>query len=100
MLYTVGDRESYTKGLADAERTGEPFRKLGKTDTYAGGIVFPDAETAVGYINRFNLAERYDVYRLDTTIENTYSNGIHLCLLESCDIHYSDVSVEAVVQVE
>lgn len=82
MIYTLGNRESYDRGLQDL---GANFRKLGKVDVhpnisapYGGGIAFKNIGDAENYLVLNGLS--YAVYGLECGWENTYyddTNGIH-----------------------
>lgn len=58
MLYTIGHKASYDKGLKDIKHL--PLMKVGVRDDYSGGIVFRTEEEA-----KQNCPEGYDVYGLD-----------------------------------
>lgn len=60
MIYTIGHKESYDSGLLEHSNN---FKKLGKTETYAGGIVFPSFSDAKQFLLDNEMHE-YDVYGL------------------------------------
>lgn len=80
MMYTVGDKEVYDKGLVKPNVT---FMKRGADELYEGGIAFINFHDAKSWIFRHGLTESYSVYGLDCSKENTYwgSKSRHLCLL-------------------
>lgn len=77
MIYTVGDKASYDKGIAEKEAAGERLFKLGMCQVGAnktrGGAAFKSVEEAQAWIDS-NKAERpeaasYAVYGLEAEWE-------------------------------
>lgn len=60
MIYTIGHKVSYDKGIKEL---GYKFRKVGKTEGYKGGIVFKTYEDAATFLD-YNEIYDYDVYGL------------------------------------
>jgi len=78
MIYTVGHRKSYNRGLA----LPEPLIKLGPRsageianyeEAYPGGIAFITPEEAREYIEQNGLTG-YSVYVLDGEVEDMYES--------------------------
>lgn len=59
MIYTVGHRESYEKGLKESK----PLLKSGPREDYDGGCAFYSEEEAREYIEKMGL-DSYEVYGL------------------------------------
>ncbi|SCM79820.1 conserved hypothetical protein [uncultured Pleomorphomonas sp.] len=65
MIYTIGHRESYRRGLAEMQST---FFKLGKGEykgePYAGGAAFSSWDDAATYLVSTGHQDDYSVYGL------------------------------------
>lgn len=62
IAFTIGNTESYERGLQEAQQTRKPLLKIGRTDDYDGGAVFRTPDDAQAFINRHNYP--YSVYQL------------------------------------
>ena len=73
MIYTMGHKEFYDKGLQEEKELGNPFKKLGRTidhqysdghrGYYRGGSVWKTEEEARKYLeSKSSLLTNYDVY--------------------------------------
>lgn len=75
MLYTIGHKESYDNALESAKTTSMPPKKVGCQEVngapYPGGIIFESEVEARIYITMDGHTS-YDVYGLNTTLDNTY----------------------------
>lgn len=78
ILYTVGDPEIYDPII---ERSGKII-KTGKRTDYPGGIVYNSVSDALAASKSYG----YHVYILETSLDNTYSLGDSLHLINDCDI--------------
>lgn len=71
MLFTVGYAESYEKNFSEigvVNKLGKGLDHQGRP--YGGGCVFESRDAAQRYLQSHNL-EGYNVYGLDTTLDNT-----------------------------
>lgn len=81
MLYTVGDKESYSRYR---EEQGDKLWKLGRRDDYPGGSVYLTFDAALAASEKHHTLT---VYGLDTGVENTYVDEQGNChLIDSCPI--------------
>lgn len=74
MIYTLGNRESYTKYLEKAALTGIPCLKKGRTIDYSGGYAFKTAQEAKNYATTNNLP--FTVFILDASWDDVSEDTI------------------------
>ena len=68
MIYTLGNTESYRKGLNDCKTD---FAKLGRTPTYFGGAVWQTAKEVQEHIDkRFGRDGNFSIWEIDADWNN------------------------------
>jgi hypothetical protein len=67
MVYTLGNKESYRRGLKEH---GEDFKKLGRTEDYSGGSVWQTSKEVFDYIKENSpRLDAYGVFEIDANWE-------------------------------
>lgn len=57
--FTIGHRESYLKALEEGRKSGDPAKKLGKSEDYEGGYAFKNNNDAWSYIKSGYIEEDF-----------------------------------------